>query len=200
MAATAATWSILQCDDLVPRRARLDDLGVRVIWQSDLPTIAGTHLHPRDVGGAILSLDQAAPTASSAWAGASWEDHIRQEVVTGIAGVVVGADDPPKMARRWAEVIDAPLGADGTSAELAWGAIRFEPAGPRGEGVDAIELSAANPRCAPARSSPPPASSSASSDADERGHQYVRRSGSSARWWTSPSDWRARTPGRRTRR
>ena len=137
---------ILQCDDLERRRARLDDLGVRVVWRSDLPTIAGTHLHPRDVGGAILSLDQAEPAASWAWAGPSWEDHIRQDIVTGIAGVVVGAEDPPKMAKRWAEVIDVPLGADGTSAELSWGAIRFEPAGPRGEGVDALELSAANPR------------------------------------------------------
>jgi hypothetical protein len=133
---------ILQCDDLERRRARLADLGVRVIWRADLPTVAGTHLHPRDVGGAILSLDQAEPTASWAWAGSKWEDHIRQAVVTGITGVVIGADDPSKMARRWAEVIDAPTSADGTAVELSWGVIRFEPAGARGEGVDGVELSA----------------------------------------------------------
>jgi hypothetical protein len=133
---------LLQCDDLDRRRARLADVGVRVVWQLDLPRMAGTHLHPRDVGGAILSLDRAEPPAAWDWAGPSWEDHVRQGVVTGIAGVVLGADDPEKMAGRWAEVVDAPLGADGTSVELSWGVIRFEPAGPRGEGVDAIELTA----------------------------------------------------------
>jgi hypothetical protein len=136
---------ILQCDDLSRRRARLPALGVRTVWQADHANICGTHLHPRDVGGAILSLDQAEPPSSWAWAGSSWEDHIRQGVVTGIAGVAIGADDPPGMAARWAKVIDAPLGADGTSVHLNWGVIRFEPATARGEGVDAVELTASDP-------------------------------------------------------
>jgi hypothetical protein len=134
---------ILQCDDLPRRRARLADLGVRVVWQADYPDIAGTHLHPRDVGGAILSIDWADPPGSWKWAGPSWEDHVRQDVVQGIAGVVLGAADPPAMAARWGEVIDAPV--SGSTVTLSWGAIRFEPAGPRGEGVDAIELTATDP-------------------------------------------------------
>src|SRR2546423_1234751 len=47
---------ILQSDDLDADRARVTQLGVRVVWQADRPNIRGTHLHPADVGGAILSL------------------------------------------------------------------------------------------------------------------------------------------------
>ena len=36
-------------------RARLDGLNVRVVWKADLRDAAGTHLHPKDVGGTILS-------------------------------------------------------------------------------------------------------------------------------------------------
>src|SRR3954453_16887385 len=46
---------ILQSDDLDADRARVADLGIRVVWKIDLPDIRGTHLHPADVGGAILS-------------------------------------------------------------------------------------------------------------------------------------------------
>ena len=60
---------ILQCDDLDADRRRVAELGVRVVWSLDLPDIRGTHLHPRDVGGAILSLDAAEPPDSWRWAG-----------------------------------------------------------------------------------------------------------------------------------
>src|SRR5213082_3757773 len=50
---------ILQCDDLNGERRRVNDLGVRTVWSVDLPDMRGTHLHPADVGGAILSLDWA---------------------------------------------------------------------------------------------------------------------------------------------
>ena len=52
-------------------------------------------------------------------------------MVTAIAGVDVAADDPEAMRARWAE-----LGIDH--------AVRFVPAGERGEGIDAIDLVAAD--------------------------------------------------------
>ncbi|HEX9258575.1 MAG TPA: VOC family protein [Acidimicrobiales bacterium] len=133
---------IVQCDDLERRRARLHDLGVRVVWSADLDDIAGTHLHPRDVGGAIVSIDQALPWESWRWAGPTWRDHIRTEVVDGIAGVTIGAADPTAMAARWAEVLDAPV--KGTAVYLDEGVITFTAAGPRGEGVDSLAIHAAD--------------------------------------------------------
>ena len=34
---------------------------MRVVWQIDLPDISGTHLHPADIGGAIVSIDRSEP-------------------------------------------------------------------------------------------------------------------------------------------
>lgn len=129
---------IVQCDDLERRRRRLAELGVRTVWQLDLDDIAGTHLHPKDVGGAILSIDEARPWDSWRWAGPDWLAHRRTDVVRGLAGVVVGAADPGAMAARWGAVLDAPV--DGTDVLLDEGRIAFREAGPRGEGVDAVEL------------------------------------------------------------
>jgi hypothetical protein len=131
---------IVQCDDLERRRARLADLGVRVVWRIDLPEIAGTHLHPRDVGGAILSIDATTDWDQWQWAGPTWQDHVRTSVVSGLAGVEVAADDPEAMAARWAEVLDVPL--DGTVARLDGSEVRFVPAGARGEGLDGVLLRA----------------------------------------------------------
>lgn len=66
--ATAARWIerrggdsgymvIFQVDDFAPHRARLAELGVRVVWEGQQAGAATLHLHPRDVGGAIVSLD-----------------------------------------------------------------------------------------------------------------------------------------------
>ena len=93
--------AIFQFDDLDAARARVDQLGVRTVWKSDHDIIKGTHLHPKDMGGAIVSLDWADPPDSWAWAGPDWEKHVRTDVVDGIAGIeVAGAD-----ADRWREVL-----------------------------------------------------------------------------------------------
>jgi len=132
---------IVQCDDLDRRRARLAELGIRVVWQHDRQDIRGTHLHPRDVGGAIVSIDEATPAASWRWAGAEWQDHVRTGVVDAVVGVTVAANDPTAMAARWAEALDAPLDGD-TAVRLDDAVIGFVPAGERGEGVDGFDLHA----------------------------------------------------------
>jgi hypothetical protein len=72
-----------------------------------------------------------------------WHEHVRTDVVSAIAGVVISANDPAAMAARWAEALDAPL--DGpTTIKLADAVLRFEPAGPRGEGVDGLLLQASD--------------------------------------------------------
>jgi len=99
---------ILQCDDLDADRARVAKLGVRIVWQADLPDIRGTHLHPRDIGGAILSLDAALPPESWRWGGPEWQKHVRTDVLTEISGVDMQSADPGGMACRWSEVLDRP--------------------------------------------------------------------------------------------
>ena len=53
--------AIFEVDDLDRRVEHVTELGVRIVWSGDFPEIRGRHLHPRDVGGAIVSLDQPEP-------------------------------------------------------------------------------------------------------------------------------------------
>ena len=100
------------------------------------------HVHPRDSGGAIVSIDQTDEWDEWPWAGPEWRPHIRTEVVSAITAVEIQADDPESMAARWAEVLARQ--ADGPVLRLDEGEIRFVPAADgRGEGVAGIEFRAA---------------------------------------------------------
>ena len=97
---------ILQTDDFEDAHARVRALGVRTVWEKTLPDIRAMHLHPKDIGGAIVSIDQPMPPASWRWGGPAWR---MQEGARGrqrVAGVTMAAADPPAMAARWAEVLD----------------------------------------------------------------------------------------------
>ena len=118
---------IFEVDDLDAREKHLGDHGVRIVWRGDFPTIRGRHLHPADVGGALCSVDQPVPNGSWQWAGDAWTAHADTDVVTGIAGVTVGADDPEAMEARWDEL-------------ALRHSVRFQPAGERREGIDELEL------------------------------------------------------------
>jgi Glyoxalase-like domain len=139
---------ILQCDDLDADRRRVEQLGVRVVWRADLPGIRGTHLHPRDVGGAILSLDAADPVTSWQWAGPEWERAVRMDVVSEITGVELQSDDPQGLAQRWSQVLDRPVARTASGVVrivLDQGALRFVQADDgRGAGVSGIDVAVTN--------------------------------------------------------
>src|SRR5215470_2821505 len=141
--------AIFQVPDLVAARARLPGLGVRVVWTADLPDIAGTHLHPKDVPGAIVSLDWAEPAGSWRWAGPAWTGRVPAHPGGGVTGVTIEVADPAAAAARWAAVLGVAWSASGAASgraagiELAgWGQrLRFEPARPgRGEGITAVSV------------------------------------------------------------
>ena len=125
--------AIYEVDDLDAREAALGEAGIRIVWSGDLPAIRGRHLHPGDVGGAIVSIDQPVPNGAWHWGGPDWVAHCDNTVVTGVAGVVVGASDPTAMRARWRTA----------GVEHA---VTFQPAGPRGEGIDELELVATDRR------------------------------------------------------
>src|SRR6266446_1135673 len=137
---------ILQTADLRADRTRLAALGVRIVWQVELDDIATVHLHPRDLGGAIVSLDQPVPPESWRWGGPKWQAKVRTDAVHSIASVTIQADDPPRMAARWAEVLGLPAPRRSEAAStlaLSPGAIRFVPiTDGRGEGVSAFGVAA----------------------------------------------------------
>jgi len=135
---------ILQTDDLAADRERVGKLGVRVVWEATLPDIATIHLHPRDVGAALVSLDEARPAESWRWAGPVWRQHVRTTCVQGIRGVEIEAREPSTLAARWSQVLgrrQRPSPDGSFEISLDGGAIGFGPA-PAGhpDGVGALEL------------------------------------------------------------
>ncbi|MBC8363720.1 MAG: hypothetical protein H8E59_01805 [Actinobacteria bacterium] len=133
---------ILQVDDLEPFRNRFAETRARVVFEAAADGVAGLHLHPADVGGAILSVDRTDDWDAWPWAGPDWRNHIRTDVVQGIQAVEIQAEEPTSMAARWSEVLGVP--ADGTTLPLDEGEIRFAGVSDdRGEGVSGLELAAA---------------------------------------------------------
>jgi predicted enzyme related to lactoylglutathione lyase len=130
---------IFQVDDLDEMRRRFDAAGARVVFEAVDAGVTGLHLHPRDLGGAIVSVDQTEDWAAWPWAGPAWRDHVEESVVTDIVGVEIEAEDPSTMAARWAGVLGVDRAQD-TVLEFAEGSVRFVPAGARGEGMKGIDL------------------------------------------------------------
>lgn len=125
---------IHEVDDLDARVAHLAGHGVRIVWAGDLPDIRGRHLHPGDVGGAIVSIDEPVPSGSWRWGGPDWPSMAARpqvRAVDAITAVGVAAHDPDAMRRRWNE-----LGV----AE----SVRFVDLDQRGEGVVEVSLRAAD--------------------------------------------------------
>lgn len=107
--------------------------------EASMPGIEGVHLHPKDVGGAILSIDETVDWLDWPWAGSMWRDHVRTHVVSDLVAVEIQAHDPAVMAERWAAVLG--VGRSGPVVLLNEGEIRFvEATDGRGDGVSGLEF------------------------------------------------------------
>jgi len=139
---------IFQTDDLGKAREHVGELGIRIVWEVELPDAATLHLHPRDVGAAIVSIDAMDPAPSWRWAGPGWEERSRTGVVRRIAGVELQSADPAALAERWSKLLEAPAEWDGEASytiELpdGGGTIRIGPdTDGRGEGVAGVWVEA----------------------------------------------------------
>lgn len=108
---------ILQVDDLAAARTRVDDLGIRIVYDEAPARHHGVeaeavHLHPADTGGAIISLDRMEPIDGWAWAGRSWQGHVHTDLVERIVGVELCSADPEALATRFSALADRPCSVD----------------------------------------------------------------------------------------
>ena len=129
---------LLQVADTDATRQRAAQLGVTIVWQIDLDDIRGTHLHPRELGGPLLSFDSATPPAAWRWAGIEWERTLPSHVAQSIAAVDMACSNPIRTSQRWAALFDrsAVMHRNGAEIALDQGTLRFLPGAP--EGVDAV--------------------------------------------------------------
>jgi len=139
---------MLQTDSLERDRARFARLGVREVFDVAEEDIAEVHLHPKDVGGAIVSLSEPRPADAWRWAGPGWRDHVRTEIVTGICAAELQDPNPAELAERWSRVLDrAALPAEEGTFEIALdggSSVRFVPdRDGRGSGLGGFDVRAA---------------------------------------------------------
>lgn len=107
---------IMQAADALSHRARLKAEGIEVVDVLDVADHECTHIHPREFGGILASIDATPGVAGwreteSYWypaGGADWP-ATRTDDVQGIAAVAIQSIDPAETARRWARVLAAPL-------------------------------------------------------------------------------------------
>jgi hypothetical protein len=146
---------IFDIEDLEGARSRALQAGVRVVWQIDLPDISGTHLHPADMRGAIVSLDRSNPYGSWRWGGPRWTGRVGAGAAGRLAGITVAVADPVAVAARWGEVLgvavsdgETPDGDERPLLRLDRGEVSFHAADDeRDEGL--VEIAVELPHALP---------------------------------------------------
>lgn len=146
---------IVDCDNVGARREHIKAMGIRIIAENKKAGAApleSFQLHPKDTGGAILSVGTHASGENLMggyhWAGPDWQKFVRTEPVSAVLGADIQADDPAALAKRWGAIFERPVTElDGAPAlKLELGFARFVPnADGRGEGLAAVHLKATDP-------------------------------------------------------
>jgi hypothetical protein len=145
----SAGWVLsTQVPSLVGVRERAADRGVRVAVDTQAMGHDIIQLHPLDVGGVLLELDEFLPRGAWFWdemESARIAQAGRSPRVDNIVAVDVAADDPAALAATWAAIIgiDAPVPTtDGAQIEFSSRTIRFVPARGDRTGIVAVDLHA----------------------------------------------------------
>ncbi|MFT3729796.1 MAG: VOC family protein [Terricaulis sp.] len=140
---------ILQTPHLAEARARIRSANARIVDEITGDGFAFTHIHPRDIGGAILSVDWMDPPERWQWGGPEWRNHISPDPKLAITGAELQAEAPDTMAKRWAEVLGCVAERSGsawtialTDSELRFVALQDD----RGEGLRAFDVASSDSR------------------------------------------------------
>ena len=119
--------AIFQTDDIDRVRETADSLGIRRVWNVDLPDVCASHLHPADIGAAIVSIDEAKPAGSWRWGGPDWKENATPGALEHLQ---VSAVDPQAMSEKWGRVLGTSptdRGHDIHKLSLADASISFVP-------------------------------------------------------------------------
>jgi len=119
--------ALYEVDDLDARIEHVKSLGIRTVWEGTGDAIRGRHLHPRDTGGTLVSLDQPDIAGEWAWGGPDWKLHRPSSVVSSIDSFTMSVPDPESSRIHWTQ-----LGINE--------AARFEPFGDQPEGLTEVTM------------------------------------------------------------
>jgi hypothetical protein len=105
---TCGYMLIFQVEDFEATSGHLDALGVRKVWSFANDAVSACHVHPKDIGGAIVSFDEMRPSDEWLWGGPNWRDQ-RASAVQKVLGCTMQSPRPDALAARWASAFDRPL-------------------------------------------------------------------------------------------
>jgi hypothetical protein len=124
---------ILQTDDVDRFKPLAEAEDVRITHEGRFPHYHDIHLHPRDCGGALLSMARHLPDniADGAWypGGEIWKTLPAHAAVSAIVAVEILSHDPHALAARWGRLVGKPAVRDGPASTIALddGWLRFGP-------------------------------------------------------------------------
>jgi len=127
LGADGGYMALFEVDDLDARIDHMKSLGIRTVWEGTGDAIRGRHLHPRDTGGTLVSLDQPDIAGEWAWGGPEWKSHRASTVVSAIDSFTVSVPDPASSRVHWTT-----LGINE--------AVRFVPCGEQPEGLTEVTM------------------------------------------------------------
>lgn len=128
---------VIQVDDLTAVEARLEDLAIRVAARFEEPSWRSVQLHPADLHGLFLTVDEADDFDLFPANGPLDPLEFRSSSTAGLTGMVVAAADPDPLLRLLSRLLD--VAPKGSRLHLDHGTIQVVP----GEGaarVVAVEL------------------------------------------------------------
>ena len=140
---------IVQVENLAQEKVRLASTAIRTVFADDRGNAKAIHLHPKDVPGAIPSLDEMSPPESWLWAGDGWEQRAGR-YIRGILAVEIRSLDAEATGQCWAEAYGIELMPAGNGWRLEMGGteMRFTHDAEAAEpalmaiDVDAVDLNA----------------------------------------------------------
>ena len=140
---------IVDSVDLEKERKRLEITELDIVWHENrkFEDIHGQslHLHPKQVGGAILSIDNMKPASSWLWAGTEWEKDINKSMVSHLSGVNICTPNPDNLLANWERALGRKRSVDGTSIDLLGSSVNFvKNTQSQSEHVSAFQIHTAN--------------------------------------------------------
>ena len=133
---------IVQVDDLLNEKQRVESADIRIVFEAFTERGSAIHLHPKDVPGAIASLDQMDPPEAWYWAGSNWMNR-KAMLVENIIGSEIQCESPIEIAEKWAIAYNVPVSMIGNVPCLLFneGEVRFvEIQDSRGIGLRAFDV------------------------------------------------------------
>lgn len=135
---------IFQTDEQDSVRSRITEMGIRTVLDAEMGGYTCMQLHPADTGVTFLEIDHQEPADDWHPAGPDWRVAADTTVVTSLGQADVGCLDPERSSNLWGAIMGLPvtIGRNCGMHKIRPDGfcVRFTPAGPRGEGIDAVEI------------------------------------------------------------